>query len=396
MDCKRIIRFFFVIPIDPWNNLTMKHKLKHLPYLDGIRGCAAIAVVMFHMNLSKTVTFFDLKVPNAFLSVDLFFLMSGYVIARSYGNKLERGSLNTTEFMKIRLARLYPSYLFSVFLSVAMMIGIQFSQHPVRHFSTPQILVAGLCALVFLVTPWATPGTNLIGWRTLNVVWWSLFYELLVNALFGWIKAHKITYIVRWLIAVAFLTWIYLSVHFLDLGVGGKAGLINALGAASRSTYGIFLGYLLYQHRNHPLLRLVNGPPMLFLLLVLLILLMPFGGICGFLLGILSVTLLFPMSIISFSRSAPEHPLLFNILLWLGAISYPMYVIHQPIIMMSESFIPEWITRWKPWSGIALIALITICSDLTNRLVDVPGRRLLARWIVKSPSQPVPVKDTLR
>ena len=77
--------------------------------LDGMRGIAAIVVLIMH-----TSAILDAKILNgAYLAVDLFFLLSGFVLAHAYGKKLEDG-LPRTRFMAIRLIRLYPlHFLFS-------------------------------------------------------------------------------------------------------------------------------------------------------------------------------------------------------------------------------------------------------------------------------------------
>lgn len=86
--------------------------------LDGLRGVAAIMVVLFHAQGLNRV---DLTFPSAYLAVDLFFMLSGFVIAHAYEKKLKSG-LSVWRFFKIRAVRLYPLYLFGTILSFAVAV----------------------------------------------------------------------------------------------------------------------------------------------------------------------------------------------------------------------------------------------------------------------------------
>src|SRR5579864_4395262 len=85
----------------PGKALTHSH---HFPLLDGLRGIAALAVLSLHI-----VQLMDAPVllPHAHLSVDFFFILSGFVVANAYEKKLLH-SMTFTRFVKIRLVRLYP------------------------------------------------------------------------------------------------------------------------------------------------------------------------------------------------------------------------------------------------------------------------------------------------
>ena len=75
--------------------------------LDAIRGVAAISVMLYHFSPFLA----DGKVlPSSYLAVDLFFLLSGFVIAHAYDRKIENG-MGFGTFLAIRLIRLYPLYL---------------------------------------------------------------------------------------------------------------------------------------------------------------------------------------------------------------------------------------------------------------------------------------------
>ena len=86
--------------------------------LDGLRGIAALAVVTRHV---PDHTFREL-LPGSALAVDLFFVLSGFVLAHSYTERL-RDEMGAMEFMRIRIIRLYPLYILGTALVMAHFVG---------------------------------------------------------------------------------------------------------------------------------------------------------------------------------------------------------------------------------------------------------------------------------
>lgn len=130
--------------------------------LDALRGIAAFAVFLHHVHMSAT----GYSRGAAFLAVDLFFMLSGYVMARTYEARLERG-WKAGSFLWVRIKRLWPT------MTVGAALGV------------PIVLVTygwatGLPALVnilfipYFIGPRAFP---------LNGPAWSIFFELIANAL---------------------------------------------------------------------------------------------------------------------------------------------------------------------------------------------------------------------
>ena len=85
--------------------------------LDSLRGICAVMVMLFHLKATSNITAIPI-VRNSWLFVDFFFVLSGFVIATGYQEKLAKG-FSIRRFMFLRLARVYPLHLFVLLLFLA-------------------------------------------------------------------------------------------------------------------------------------------------------------------------------------------------------------------------------------------------------------------------------------
>lgn len=148
--------------------------MKRVFSLDGLRGVAAIAVMLFHVGQSYQSPL----MASGYLAVDLFFILSGFVLAKRYTKELA-GGLGTKAFMLARLERLYPIFLVGVVIGLfrslgAMALGVDAAP-------TSLELVRQL-ALNGLILPDVFSDRTLF---PLNTPAWSLFFEFVVNLLFA-------------------------------------------------------------------------------------------------------------------------------------------------------------------------------------------------------------------
>src|SRR6187402_353763 len=89
---------------------------QHYEILDGLRGVAAICVVIFHF-LEMVYTDYSKNIfAHSFLAVDFFFCLSGFVIAYAYDDRIEK--IGPVEFFKSRLIRLHPLVIFGSILGL--------------------------------------------------------------------------------------------------------------------------------------------------------------------------------------------------------------------------------------------------------------------------------------
>ena len=162
------------------NNVYLASKPRY-EILDGLRGVAAMLVVMFHLFETYSAGTPYQIINHGYLAVDFFFVLSGFVIGYAYDDRWDK--MTTWNFVKRRLIRLHPM------LIIGTLIGLVFfyfgGDHPdfARLNDTPVWLAVLVALLCFTMTP-APTSLDIRGWgemNPLNGATWSLFWEYLAN-----------------------------------------------------------------------------------------------------------------------------------------------------------------------------------------------------------------------
>ena len=101
--------------------------VRHISSIDGLRAIAVAAVVLYHLGISW--------IPGGFLGVDLFFVISGYVITRLILDSINQSSaLDLRAFYAARLRRIYPGFIFMVICTI-IFIGV-WAPEAIKRFLT--------------------------------------------------------------------------------------------------------------------------------------------------------------------------------------------------------------------------------------------------------------------
>ncbi|MGC9270578.1 acyltransferase family protein [Acidiphilium sp.] len=348
---------------------------RHYTTLDGMRGIAAIAVVMFHAK-----AYFGGFYPrSAYLAVDLFFCLSGFVIAHAYDARLANG-LRPLAFMRIRLLRLYPLYLAGTSLAILAIAAALFIKHDAAQWTVQDFAIAVPAALFMIPAPLFQ---NIFA---LNVPAWSLFYELVANIIYA-TSLFSLTWALRLITAIAAIAVIAQTVMFGHIDQGTTWP--STLWALGRVFFSFPLGVMLY--RLHLTMRHIRvASPWLLAGLAALMLADPTGnGRIGFDIGF--VLLASPALVLLGCLNAPSHPILVRAYKGLGLISYPIYVIHFPVILLLNS----WERRHGDTAlhhplvgGVLLVGLIGIAwiagiADARIRYIMKQGSLSLERYAIK-------------
>ncbi|MFM6933185.1 MAG: acyltransferase family protein [Novosphingobium sp.] len=175
--------------------------------LDALRGIAALAVVIMHAHVLMP-EFPDLF-PRGYLAVDFFFMLSGYVMARTYEPRLRSG-MPGLSFLGARYKRLWPT------MALGGVLFLPFLAEGTRGQDLVLWRVA-LLNLLLLPSPWSS------NYFALNVPSWSIFFELVANA------AHAVIWRVRTpfialLAAVSFAWLVSLAREHGHLDIGSRSG----------------------------------------------------------------------------------------------------------------------------------------------------------------------------
>jgi peptidoglycan/LPS O-acetylase OafA/YrhL len=143
--------------------------------LNTIRGVAALAVAVFH---APTLFGVATTLPHAYLGVDLFFVLSGFVMLHAYEARIA-GGLGLGRFMQLRLARLYPLLFLATLAGFALALAMTAVGHPPLDGETPAVLPLSLALL---------PASSGVAYPFCSQSWSILWEILLCAALFAWFR----------------------------------------------------------------------------------------------------------------------------------------------------------------------------------------------------------------
>lgn len=340
--------------------------------LDGMRGIAAIYVLIIHTGSYWG----NLSFHHSYLAVDLFFVLSGFVIAHAYESKLDNGQLSIKNFIFIRLIRLYPMYFLSVIFASTIFILHYLSG---RHATLNNYHVIELITLSFLFLPTYLP--SFIYLFPLNIPYWSIFYELIINVAYVFTR-KKLTNHILLALVLLLSCLLALMVYFRgDISAGLTWRLTSIASALARSSFGIFLGIYLFRVNKQFLIN-ITPPSWVIVLLTALTLMTPDLGAFNGLFDLFAVTIIFPVLVLVGLRSkhGPSTDLIFK---KLGVVSYPMYLLHIPVSLIIYLYAGDMVESYAPLSGAGLVIILIVLCLGVEKYLDAPVRRFLTLRFIK-------------
>ena len=292
---------------------------RHYETLDALRGVAALAVLLLH---TRNYLLWPDLASSAYLAVDFFFVLSGFVVAHAYDAKLGR-SLPVTRFLKLRLIRLHPLHLAGILVGAAAVVPAALAGD--GRLSGGEVALALAFGSLFLPWPFPYQPPHLF---PLNPPAWSLFFEVLASFAYGlthrWLSQ-------RVLIATVACAGAALCVKAALTGTidGGARWYAFETGLA-RVFFSFPLGVLLYRWRGSIPASLGTGGPWPLLAVLFLLCLPTVLAPWRAVYDLAFVAALAPLLVAAGTQAAPSAAAR-PVFLALGAISFPLYVLHEPL-----------------------------------------------------------------
>jgi peptidoglycan/LPS O-acetylase OafA/YrhL len=323
--------------------MTKPTAKEHFSLLDGLRGVAAVSVVIFHFMELIRPDYKDSFIAHAYLAVDFFFCLSGFVIAYAYDAKIKEIGLIT--FLKLRFIRLHPMVIIGSVIGITGFLLDPFSKLYQKYLSDLLTMFTASCLMI----PYPMVHERYFNLFHLNPPSWSLFWEYIANIFYG-LFLFRISDKLLWTLAImAAVAICYEAGKSGNLGVGW--GGDNIKGGGIRVFYSFLVGILLY--RSKWLVRTdITFPIISFLLLAVFFI--PYNSELNPFLEPGIVILYFPFLIAlgagrrsskTGSAQAAKNAIPAATGKWerlcnfSGEISYPLYMVHYPFIWIFMSYV---------------------------------------------------------
>jgi peptidoglycan/LPS O-acetylase OafA/YrhL len=376
----------------PLHLSTFTDSKSHYEILDGLRGVAAVMVVIFH--LFETFTggnHLEQIINHGYLAVDFFFVLSGFVIGYAYDDRW--GKMTLKDFFKRRLIRLHPMIIMGMVIGA---IGFYFSASPVVFPGISEVPVWEMLLIMligFTLIPIPT-SWDIRGWAEMHPLdgpAWSLFFEYVANLLYGlFIRKFSKT-------ALAILVFIA-GIALIHLAVTSPTG--DVIGGWSLNATQLRIGFtrLMYPFFAGLLLSRISKPGQInhafFWSSLLVIAVLAFPRIGGSenlwmngLYDSLSIIFIFPLIVYIGASGKVTGKLTAKICQFFGDISYPIYIIHYPLIYIFTAWaVDNQIPMKDAWPMGLLVLVSSIAIAYASlKLYDVPVRKWLAQRFMHKP-----------
>ena len=355
---------------------------EHFEVLDGLRGSAAFLIVIFHLfNYAFGFDSSFSLVHHAYLAVDFFFGLSGFVVAYAYDDRWTRMSI--PQFFRIRLIRLHPLVLLGATLGLLGYIFDPFGK-AINHTPTLMLMLAYVTSLLLLPSPPVGGRNNET--QALNGPAWSLMQEYLGNIAYALIlrRLRAVTLGIIFAVSGLLLIWVANTKGSLD----GGWGLTEIWMAPLRLTVSFVMGLWLYRIQSR-VRRPQIGLLVLSIVLVVVFQMPKFPDAGGFSLNglydVACVLLLFPLIILCGAHSKAGAGMM-RLCKFSGRLSYPLYITHIPFVYVLANFAH---TR-HPGTSVLLIWIFLILpfaitvAWIALKYLDEPVRAWLTRrYVIK-------------
>ena len=388
--------------------------------LDGLRGVAALMVIMFHLGETYCEPGGQQWMNHGYLAVDFFFVLSGFVIGYAYDDRWNKMSLGG--FFKRRLTRLHPMVIVGTVIGACLFF---FGAGAFPESMDIPFWKFALCLIMgFFMIPCGR-GLDIRGWNEMNSFNgpnWTLTFEYIGNLLYALVLRHLPTVVLCILCVGTAIFTLDFTLGWDLFGFFGESGpQYHVKGGWSLDPVQIYLGFtrLLYpflcgliisrilpKHRSatNPSgspIRLDGGFIWASLILITILSIPCISGHDGVANGMYQagmILFIFPLIVLIGAGSTIKNPALAKVCKFLGDISYPIYITHYPLIYLHMSFVAEnpnaplWI-HVASAAGVFFFAILLAWGVF--KAFDEPARKWLTdHWLKGEQRLPLWIKVT--
>jgi peptidoglycan/LPS O-acetylase OafA/YrhL len=364
--------------------------------LESIRGIAALLVVIYHIP-NWNAGLFDLAIfRNSYLMVELFFVLSGFVIYKAYANNIHSKE-NLLRFQFLRFGRLYPVHLLflTVFLLLEIIKYFADAHYGIKSSKTTPFVENSLTALIqqlFLVQAIGPTGNAL----SFNAPAWSISVEFYTYLLFGLIVLYsgRFKLLVFALLAVA--SCVILG---MEPSTSGYSDLLRCIA-------GFFIGCCTARIADHVTWKISSHA--VTLAVVALALFLVFKEYKHYDIVIYFLTAALVLAIVFSDDGLIKRMLRLRFFTWLGMISYSVYMSHSAILWLFNQVHRFMFKRPEIWiegrlvpqlnftealiSYVIIITLLLLVSNFVYHHVEKPFREKSRKVVFKMPSLPLSMR----
>jgi peptidoglycan/LPS O-acetylase OafA/YrhL len=367
---------------------------KQIGALTSLRGIAALVVVVHHFayytlpQTGKFLSSYSHFFKNGYLCVDFFFILSGFIMAYVYTNDFY-GQVNKSDYWKYlraRFARIYPLHLFTLLVLVSLEL---IKMITLGNAFTGKFSLMALAANIFLLQAFDLSCPPLFWCGTYwNEPAWSISVEFVTYTFFPFILYFILRLNPRGdlIFYVCTLLALFLLIKFTRGNLDSIIGLPSIARCSLESVLGI-ITYKVYQRSNYQsrvIPTAITAVSMVWILGVMHSWTDNYRGIHDW--SILPACSLLILGVSNQSHRASAKILSSKTLIYLGTISYSIYMVHWCLSELLKIF---WLSKLDPTFdhglsltqcliGLMLFLLTTIsASSMTYKFIEVPMRTYL-------------------
>ncbi len=372
----------------------------HYELLDGLRGVAAILVLIYHIfegfafaeSTNGEGSGLITTLNHGHIAVDFFFILSGFVISYAYDDRW--GKMSLGGFFKRRLIRLHPMLIMGAVVGMIsfLLTGCQQWSGEVTPISWVMI---ALLLTIFMVPalpglPYEVRGNGEM--FPLNGPMWSLFFEYIGNILYALVIRRLSTKLLAVLTAILGVlhAWIFVGdlSGYDSVGIGWTIDTINFWGGLVRMLFPFTMGMLLARTFKP---REVKGAFWICSAMLIAVFAVPYIAKSGAislnsLYEVVCIAVIFPIIVWLGACGKGGDNYTGRINNFLGELSYPLYIVHYPIMYIFYKRLIE--NRcYTLGDTLGLSALVVLSSVALAyaclKLYDEPVRKWLARKYIQ-------------